>query len=301
LNLPADFLQNIRNSFGAEGEQWLVDLPDLLEQAVSRWDLKIGAPMLLSYNYVTAAQRMDGTPVVLKLGVPNRELISELCALRYFDGDGCVRLLESDDEKSMFLLERLDPGEMLVNEQDDDIRTRIAAELMAQLRRPAPEGLPFIQLSDWFSGLTHLRTTFSGGTGPFPRGLFERVERLLPDLFAGSHPDALIHGDFHHFNILSSTRGWLAIDPKGVVGSPEYECGPLLTNPIPDFPYLANAARQTARRIAILSERLGYSRESIRDWGLCHAILSAWWDLKEDGTGTDYALACAEIISRAQI
>lgn len=278
MNLPPDFLRNIRNAFPGQGEQWLLDLPSLLNEATCKWDLTIGEPMLLSYNYVCAAKRADGTDVVLKIGVPNREFISELTALRHFNGDGAVRVLEADAEKYMFVLERLKPGEMLVSLEDDEKRTEIAAEIMLKMWRPAPQGLPLIQLSEWFGQLSELRPRFWGGTGPFPKKLVERVESLLPELFAHSNPPCLIHGDFHHFNILSSERGWLLIDPKGVIGPPEYDCGPLLTNPIPDLPFKPEAARLTERRIAILSERLGFPRESIRDWGICHSLLSAWWD-----------------------
>jgi len=69
---------------------------------------------------------------------------------------------------------------------------------------------------------------------------------------------------------------------------------------MPNFAYLPDAVRQTERRIAILSERLGFSRECIREWGLCHAVLSAWWDLTDDAGG-EYSLACAEVIAKAAI
>lgn len=301
MNFPADFLRNIRGAFGEQGNQWLLELPSLLAYAARKWELTLGAPMLLSYNYVTSAKRADGTDVVLKIGVPNREFISELSALRYFNGDGCARLLEADADKYMFLLERLDPGEMLASLQDDELRTHIACDVMTHLWRPVPDGLPLIKLSDWFAGLENLRPKYAGGTGPFPQKIVERVEALLPGLFIESNPPVLIHGDFHHFNVLSSRRGWLAIDPKGVIGPPEYDCGPLLVNPIPDFPYLPDAIQQTGRRIAILSERLGFTRERIRDWGLCHAILSAWWDVSDENPVPDYSLACAGVISKAQI
>jgi streptomycin 6-kinase len=123
------------------------------------------------------------------------------------------------------------------------------------------------------------------------------VEELLPRLFAESASPMLIHGDLHHFNILSSERGWIAIDPKGVIGHPEYEVGPLLINPMPDFLNGRRPKVRMERRIAILSERLGFSRQSIRDWGVCHAVLSAWWDMSPDGKGGEYSLHCAELIS----
>ena len=257
--------------------------------------------MQLSINYVTAARRADGMPVVLKIGVPNREFTSEICALRIFDGQGIVRLLSADAEKGMFLMERLLPGRMLSEVPDDEARTHIACDIALHLWRPAPAGQPLIRLEDWFAGLNGVRRAFGGSSGPFPKELFERVENLVPELFQTSSPPVLMHGDLHHFNILSSGSDWLAIDPKGVIGPPEFECGPLLINPYPDFAYRPDALRITERRIAILSERLGFPRQRIRDWAMCFAVLSAWWNTAPDGSGSEYSTACAQLIEKAVI
>jgi len=302
VNLPEPFIRNLRLAFGESGERWLLALPELLKHAARNWDLSLGEPFLLSYNYVCAATRADGTDVVLKIGVSNREILSEMAALRLFDGQGACRLLESDDENYAFLLERLSPGEMLVGMADDEARTHIACQVMTRLWRPVPPGLPFIPLQDWFAELDELRPRYGGGTGPFPAWLVERVESLLPDLLHESNPLMLIHGDFHHFNVLSTARseqGWLAIDPKGVIGPIGYEVGPLLINPWDDLLKSDNPLRMTERRLAILSEHLGLPAAHLRDWGLCHCLLSAWWDLDEDDTGGEYTLACAEVFARA--
>ncbi len=304
MDLPELFLTNIRNSFHQDGEAYLAVLPDLIEEARQRWNLSDITPVEnLSFNYVAYATRPstalpDGRSaqgeVVLKIGVPHRELFSEMAALRLFNGEGCVRLLEADESRGMFLLERVRPGEMLATLEDDDQRTYIAADVMTKLWREAPTGLPLIQLTDWFAALKNVRPTFGGGAGPFPEKLFAHVEETLPRLFAESAPPRLIHGDFHHFNILSSGQEWIAIDPKGVVGPPEYEVGPLLINP---WGLLngTNPRVQTERRLAILSERLGFPRRHLLDWATCFAVLSAWWDTRPDGTGGEYSLHCAEL------
>jgi streptomycin 6-kinase len=308
MNLPEPFLTNIRNSFQQDGEAYLAVLPDLIEEARQRWDLTDITPVEnLSFNYVAYATRPSTAfvaknaphsaqgEVVLKIGVPHRELFSEMAALRLFNGEGCVRMLEADEARGMFLLERVRPGEMLVALEDDDQRTHIAVDVMTKLWRKAPEGLPFIPLTDWFDALQKVRPAFGGGTGPFPEKLFARVERTLPRLYAESSPSCLIHGDFHHFNVLSSGDGWIAIDPKGVVGHPEYEIGPLLVNPWFSFVNGSSPKRQTERRLDILSERLGFPRPRLLDWAVCFAILSAWWDTQPDGTGGEYSLRCAEL------
>jgi streptomycin 6-kinase len=87
-----------------------------------------------------------------------------------------------------------------------------------------------------------------------------------------------MHGDFHYFNILSSARGWLIIDPKGVVGPACYEVGPLLMNPWRDLSGGKDYRTMTKRRIDILHEHLRFERERIREWGLAHDVLSACWE-----------------------
>jgi streptomycin 6-kinase len=301
LNLPPDFVNNIRQAFASDGERWLQELPALLAEAARRWDLTLGEPFLLSYNYVCTATRADGTPAVLKIGVPNPELTSEINTLRVYDGQGACRLLEADAEKGMLLLERLRPGTMLVTLEDDDRATEIAAQVMQNIHRPAPQRDGFLSLRGWFDGLENLRPRFGGGTGPFPEKTVEIVESLIRDLFAEDRPQVLLHGDFHHYNILSSEHGWLVIDPKGVAGPAEYEVGPLLINPYKVMPEETEAIRRTQRRMAILAARLGFDRQRLRAWAICHSVLSAWWDLAEDGSGGEYARAWSEIFLKMRV
>ncbi|MFH2104348.1 MAG: aminoglycoside phosphotransferase family protein [Chloroflexota bacterium] len=302
MNLPPAFVDNILLAFGEDGRRWLVDLPGLIDQAAHRWDIEPGEPVgNLSYNYVAPARRGNGTECILKIGVPNRELTSEVASLQLYAGDGACQIYEADPEAGMFLLERLQPGTLLCAHGDDETQTAIAAGVMKRLWKPAPAGEPFIALRGWFDELVHLRPRFDGGTGPFPTRLVETAEGLLKDLFADEITPIVLRGDCHHYNILISGRGWLAIDPKGVIGPAEYEPAPLLLNPWDDFIRFPDAARVTARRIAILSDLLGFDRKRIHAWAVAHSVLSAWWDLTPAGTGGEYALACGEIFLSVRV
>jgi streptomycin 6-kinase len=95
---------------------------------------------------------------------------------------------------------------------------------------------------------------------------------------------------------LSSERGWLVIDPKGVIGPAGYEVGPFMLNPWNNISDENRLKVQIRRRIDILHEHLGFERERIREWSLAHAILSAWWGI-EDNTGWEYAMGFAEMIA----
>jgi streptomycin 6-kinase len=300
-HLPTAFMQNICVAFGEQGQRWLERLPDLLKLAAQRWELVLGEPFLLSYNYVCAATQKDGSEAVLKIGVPNPELTSEINALLLYHGQGACHLLEADAGLGMLLLERLRPGTMLVSLTDDDQATAIAADVMKMIHRPAPSPEGFLSLRGWFDEMKKLRPHFGGGTGPFPKKSFATAEGLIAELFAEQRPQVLLHGDFHHFNILLSGRGWLVIDPKGVIGPAEYEVGPLLMNPYNVMLKESEAIRRTERRIAILSERLDFNPQRLRAWAICHSVLSSFWDMAEDGSGGESARAWTEIFLKTRI
>jgi len=172
----------------------------------------------------------------------------------------------------------------------------LLANLQTQTQKQASGLQRFIRLSAWFDGLKKLRLRFGGGTGPLNEKLVERVEQSVKDFFAENQKPVLMHGDFHHFNILSSERGWLVIDPKGVIGPAGYEVGPFLINPWGDLVSGNNYRGMTKRRIDILHERLGFERERIREWGLAHAVLSAWWSI-EGNEDWHYSADFAEMIA----
>lgn len=282
---------------GAGGKVWLEQLPALLDRLCRRWSLQIEEPLRdLSYNFVARARRDDGSAVILKVGVPNDELLGEIGALRHYDGRGCVLLLEAAPELGAMLLERLEPGTMLVN-IDDDRATHIAAEVMQTLWRPLPKSHSFVTIAQWAKGLERLRATFDGGSGPFAPRLVDVAERLFADLLASSAEPVLLHGDLHHYNILAAERApWLVIDPKGVSGEPLYETGALLRNPMPQVAGWPDLRSRLARRVHILAEHLGADHERIVAWGLAQAVLSSWWNYEDEGKHGEEALVVAEAL-----
>jgi streptomycin 6-kinase len=293
--VPAGLARTITELFAEEGQAWLQQLPQLLERCSRRWSLTLLPPFTgLSYNYVTPAVRDDGVPVVLKAGVPNPELLTEIAALRLYQGQGVVRLLDADPEWGVLLLERLQPGTLLVTVGDDAEATRIAVTLMQQMWRPLPAGHPFPTVARWAAGLERLRAHFDGGTGPFPATLVERAESLFAELLSSADEPVLLHGDLHHYNILAAGRQpWLAIDPKGVAGEPAYEVGALLRNPMPQVADWRDLKAVLARRVDLLAELLGFERQHLAGWGLAQAVLSAWWSYEDHGRPGKEALTCA--------
>lgn len=299
--IPAEFARAVIDLHGEAGRLWLRRLPALVEQCAARWSLKTGTPFApLSYNYAVRAEGARGERLVLKIGVPVPELLSEMAALRLMQGRGAVRLIDADAEAGALLLERLEPGTPLVAlcEVDDDAATKAAVSVMLKLWRPVPQEQRFPTVADWGLGFRRMRERFGGTTGPFPRRLFEEAESLFAELLDSSAAPVLLHGDLHHGNILNAARApWLAIDPKGLVGEPAYEVGALLRNPLPQLFNWPQPVRVSERRIARLSEELGFDRARVRGWGLAQAVLAGWWSIEDTGKGGEFGIAAAEILA----
>ena len=293
---PGGFNQNVTGVHGEAGTEWLRRLDEIIAECESRWSLRVRPPFVpLSYNYVAPVVRADGTGAVLKLGVPHHQLMSEMEALRVYDGSGMVRLLQADFDLGAMLLERLEPGTLLSRLEDDQKATSIAAEVMRQLRRPPPPDHQFPTVSDWGSGLQKLRHRFDGATGPLPAYLVEKAESLFSELIGTMGAPVLLHGDLHHDNILAAIRkSWLAIDPKGVVGEAEYEVGAFLRNRLLLGP---RPASLLARRMEQFADDLEFERERVLGWSLAQAVLSAWWSFEDSGHIGDEAIACAELLA----
>lgn len=288
------FTQKIIDLHGEAGAAWLSRLADTIAECEGRWSVKVMPPFApLSYNYVAPAVRADGTEVVLKLGVPHYDLKMEMEALRLFDGHGIVRLLKVDFDLGAMVLERLKPGSSLSKVVDDGKATSIAVQVMKQLWVPPPLEHQFPTVSDRAAGLERLRGRFGGATAPLPVALVERAEALFSDLIGSMGKPVLLHGDLHHFNILSAVREpWLAIDPKGVIGEPEYEVGAFLRNHLVSQ---TQPERLLTRRADQFADELGFDRGRILGWGLAQAVLAAWWSFEDSGQVWDDAITCAEL------
>jgi streptomycin 6-kinase len=292
--IPEPFNRTVSGAF-AGGTAWLDSLPSLIAECESRWKIKAGAPFALSFNYVAPALTADGQSVVLKLGVPSPELAGEIRALQAYAGAAAVRLLDSDEDRGMMLLERIEPGYTLASLADDERATRAAAQVMRDLWKPLPPDTYFTTATEWAGGLATLRKKFNGGTGPLPADLVEQAEALFRDLLPSAEPSVLLHGDLHQFNILAARRKpWLAIDPKGLAGEPAYEVGALLRNP---DPRLCTDPGVQRRRVEVLHEELGLAKDRMLGWGMAQAVLSAWWSIEDAGTDWQWQCACAEVLA----
>ena len=280
---------------------------DRIQKHAREWGV-IVAETSQTESSVMAFGTRDNHAVVLKIiKQPGDEWHSGRI-LEAFNGNGFARVYEH--APGAVLLERLRPGTPLVdlalNDRDEEA-TGILADIMRQIssiklvtsesESTTPDAtLPrWPTVQDWAKGFDRYRES---GDEQIPKHLVDVGQRLFLDLCASQQRPNLLHGDLQHYNVLfDSDRGWLAIDPKGVVGEIEYELGAVLRNPA-ERPELFLSRSTIERRLEQFSTKLNLDYERALAWAFAQAVLSAIWSV-EDGfavEANDPSLRLASVI-----
>lgn len=294
--LPAEFVRNTIALCGDRGDQWLKKLPELIRDLEDQWSLTVYEHFPnIGYNFVAAATRADGSPAVIKIGLPleNIEIFSEAKYLRTLKGSGAVVLLEEDRQVQAILLERALPGETLtrVFEDREGEAIRPAIEVLQLALRPVPTDLSdSISLDAWFSGLRR----FSEKS--FPAKYGEKALQIYDRLSTQPGKTYYLHGDFHPDNIVSAKRAsFLLIDPKGIIGHVGYEIAVFLNN----FHWWQDESADIEQRLesAVNGFAAAFSLDptELREWAFAQMVLSAWWTFDEMPKLYDNEVAKADI------
>ncbi len=270
------------------------ELSDRIVFFARAWRVTIERTLATDTSVIVHGRRADQAVVLKVVKQPGDEWRCGEVAAK-FGGRGVVQVYDYTDGAALF--ERLDPGEplaVLTKNGRDEEATDILAMLLGRM---APLDPP-----EWCPTVARLGEAFAryaaSGDERVPRELVEPAQRIYADLSVTERNPALLHGDLHHYNVLSDrTRGWCAVDPKGVVGELEYEIGATLRNPI-DRPDLFAKLAVVERRLDQFGLALGIDVGRARGWCFAQAVLSAIWSLEDGGAAaaTDAALDLAHAL-----
>jgi len=255
---------------------------------LDRWGLTPdGEPFVTRYakNHLLAVRQGD-QPAILKIAVSKDE-IDGAALMAWWAGEGAARVLARED--AALLLERLPAVRSLAamaRDGRDDEATRILCAVAQALHAPrtAPAPRSLYPLDVWLRALAPA----SAAHGGVLIASLEAARALL----AEPRDVVVLHGDLHHENVLDGgDRGWLVIDPKGLLGERTYEFATTIMNPD-----AATAFRpgRIARQAGVVAETAGLEPRRVMRWLLAHAGASAAWCMQDGFDPTD-ALNIAEI------
>ncbi|WP_420488555.1 aminoglycoside phosphotransferase family protein [Kribbella solani] len=287
IEIPAKLIRNHQE----KGAEWLASLPAAVERYVREWELTVdGAPISGEASLVLPVVRRDGAAAMLKIQPVNDESEDEALALRTWNHDDVVGVLEDDPETSTLLLERLRPRTL--DDLPDHVEaTRILAELLTHLSAvPAPPGVR--RLADIAARLVEdaprwLPRLTDPAEQQLVRRFADQVREVLPE-----SGDRLLHWDLHYLNVMAADRRpWLVIDPKPLAGDPAFEVFPVLWNRWDDLVATGDVAQAIRDRFALMLDVTGIDRDRALAWTAGRILQNVIWFAEDGATRLEDELA----------
>ena len=272
------------------GDPWIDELPSIVEACAERWSLSLGQPWTNSVASLTMPAERDGEPVVLKIGIPDREGEFEAEALRRFDGNGAALLLAEDPERRSMLLERCTPGTPLTNE-DAAAALDVLVGLLPRLWIPAGE--PFRPLADEVADLAvEMREHWERTGRAVEQRLIDAATEVFESLAPTQGEQVLVNQDLHADNVLAAEREpWLLIDPKPLVGEREFGVASIVRGR-----ELGHSRKAVLRRLDRVTAELGLDRERARLWSMGHTVS---WGCDDAGPMREHIEAATWLLDAA--
>ncbi len=249
----------------------------MFDAYLRRWHLVADGDPITTHAARLLPVRRQGVAAMLKLSTEEEERHGG-ALMQWWDGDGAARVLARDQHA--LLMERATGPHSLATMartgRDDEacrILCRVAARLHAPRRTPPPHPIP---LAHWFEALEPTAATHGG--------ILARCADTARSLLAAPREPRVLHGDLHHDNVLDfGARGWLAIDPKCLLGERGFDFANIFTNPDLGDPTqpVATEPGRFVRRLAMVAAAAGLERDRLLRWILAWAGLSAAWSQGE--------------------
>jgi streptomycin 6-kinase len=262
--------------------------PPQVAALLQMWDVKPDGSLVTTHSSWVLPVRHHATSAILKVARTPDERHG-YALMRWWDGAGAAKVLASAE--NALLLERAtgrrDLAEMARSGQDDEA-CRILCETAMRLHTSRPGPLPDLHpLEVWFQPLYDLADQ---------HGRLAKAAITARLLLSEPRSISALHGDLHHDNVLDfGDRGWLAIDPHGLLGERFFDFANVFTNPD-----LSDPSRPVGTRPGRLESRLKIAAETAQvepkrmlQWIVAWTGLSAAWfigDQDDKGAAIDLTI-----------
>ena len=174
----------------------------------------------------------------------------------------------------------------MANNNQDDEASIIICEVVQKLhaaKPPYPDEL--VPLEIWFRDLEPAAAKYGG--------VFAQCSSVANQLLNDQQAITVLHGDIHHGNILDfGDKGWLAIDPKGLIGGRGFDYANIFCNPDAG---IATKPGRLAKQVQIISNAAELEPKRLLLWIMAWVGLSAAWGINE-GEDNPPALQVAELV-----
>ena len=274
FELPRNLVEDFEDEAPDSARRaWLAGLEGLVAELVATWSLaEVGRPFQPggASAWVAPVRTTDGRDAVLKVGWTHDEALHEADGLRFWAGDGTVRLYASRAEgaTTALLLERCRPGTPLGEAEQPERQDVVVSEVLRRLWREPPGDMlfrPLTQMCDaWASEFEDDAAEADDLPDP---GIIRAGMELLRGLPRTAQRNVVLGTDLHAGNILAAEREpWLVIDPKPYVGDPAYDpVQYMLNNP-------GRLMTDSDGFIGGIADLAGVDRERLAQWVFARCV-----------------------------
>jgi streptomycin 6-kinase len=272
ITIPEAFARDTVTREREAGRKWLADLPGLVDSLCRQWQLVIdGAPMH-GYLGLVIPVRRGSEACVLKVSWIDETTQTEAAALAAWQGQGAVQMLAAAPDQGALLLERLAQRRLV--DLPIAAALSVAGRLLRQLAIPTAHPFPQQSTLVW-EIQANLPARWERYGRPLPRSVVDQAVTLAQQ-HSAAHNHLLVNYDLHYENILAGGREpWLAIDPKVVVGDPEFGIAQLLVNRQEEI----EAQGGLDHHFQILTEAAELDPDLARIWTLVRCVDYWLWGL----------------------
>lgn len=282
MDLPTQFTNKIIRIFPLDGKKWLDELPNIYLKCVNKWNLSdCQISNILSYNLVVFAKSPAFGDVALKIGIPHRDLYTEMESINIYNGRNICKCYTYEKDLGALLLERIIPGDDLNIIKESTQRIKLAANLINSLPIPIKEQNNLPTFYDLMSR-TFKKTRSENIVGAEMLENMKQAENYYGVLVTKNYQEVLLHGDLHHENMLRDQNGvFKAIDPKGLIGFKPLEVGRFIQN---EFYKVDKNKRinHLEKMISIISNTLNETKEIIAIAAYLDCVISSCWSFEDN-------------------
>lgn len=250
---------------------------DKLKRAKDAWGLTDDGDFFTSGNSLLQPVLYEDAAAMLKIPLSAGEQPG-FRLLACWDGKGAAKVYRYD--ANALLMERA-AGErslrqMVFDGQEDEANTiicRAVEQLHSLTCRQIPE---LVTLPVWFKSL--------GAAAGKHGGFFATCNEVAAALLRDPQDEVALHGDIHYGNVLDGgPRGWIAIDPKGLVGERGFDFANIFCNP--DLT-VAGSPERLSKQAKLIAGKAGLTVERLLCWVIAWSGLMAAWMLEDQEEAT---------------
>ncbi|MDD4494238.1 MAG: aminoglycoside phosphotransferase family protein [Eubacteriales bacterium] len=210
-----EFYQKVSADIKTYSEKWHLEIEELVDY--------------FSVNCIFKCKSAQFGNCILKIGRPSKWTIAEFQTLIEYSGNRFCKAFNADIDNGIILEEQINPGIRLRDEKSLIKRLSVFSELYNGLHIESNTAEIYPTYFDWVNRITKYMNDKKEYNELY---LYMcKARDICVTLRKSYSKKLLLHGDFHHDNILLSETGqYKIIDPKGVVDDPIFDIPRFILN-----------------------------------------------------------------------